>query len=263
MELLVVGAGEMGRWLARTVPADVAFADVDESAARAAASATGGRVVPVTGDETFTAVCLAVPIPALEDAVAVQADRAEAALLDVTGVMRPAVAAMRAHASDRERVSLHPLFAAANAPGNVAVVADAPGPVSDEVLSAVAAAGNEVFETDPAEHDEAMETVQAAAHAAVISYALAAREVRPEFHTPVSSELSDLASAVTGGNPGVYRDIQAAFEGADRVAAAARRVADADPDGFEALYREAGRQHHGDSGPPASTGAADDDRDGR
>ncbi|MFC6726229.1 prephenate dehydrogenase, partial [Halobium palmae] len=32
MNLLVVGAGAMGRWVARTVDADVAFADVDEAA---------------------------------------------------------------------------------------------------------------------------------------------------------------------------------------------------------------------------------------
>jgi prephenate dehydrogenase len=86
-----------------------------------------------------------------------------------------------------------------------------------------------------------METVQAGAHAAVLAYALAAREVRPEFHTPVSTALAEAAEAVTGGTPRVYREIQATFDGADRVAEAAARVAAAagDDGAFDDLYRAA------------------------
>jgi prephenate dehydrogenase len=39
----------------------------------------------------------------------------------------------------------------------------------------------------------------------------------------------------------VYAEIQATFEGADEVADAARRIADADPETFAALYEEATR----------------------
>jgi prephenate dehydrogenase len=92
---------------------------------------------------------------------------------------------MREHGGDRERLSTHPLFSAANAPGNVAVVRDATGPVTDAVVDALAAAGNEPFETTAEEHDRAMETVQTKAHAAVLAYALAADDVREEFHTPL------------------------------------------------------------------------------
>jgi prephenate dehydrogenase len=242
MDVLVVGAGAMGEWFARTVGADVAFADVDRTAAQAAASSVGGRAVPLDGDETFDAVCVAVPISEVAEAIAGQAHRARSALLDVTGAMEPAVEAMRAAAPERERVSTHPLFAPENAPGNVAVVRDREGPTSDALLADLADADNELFETTPAEHDSAMETVQAAAHAAVLSYALAAREVRPEFHTPVSGDLADLVGTVTGGNPAVYREIQATFDGAERVAEAASRLATADLESgaFEALYREAG-----------------------
>jgi prephenate dehydrogenase len=161
-------------------------------------------------------------------------------MFDVSGVMAEPVAAMRRAAPDHERVSLHPLFAPENAPGNVAAVADAPGPVTDDVLDAVSAAGNRVFETTPGEHDEAMETVQAGAHAAVLAFALAAADVREEFATPVSAAMDDLVETVTGGNPRVYREIQESFEGADRVAEAARRVADAEGESFDDLYREAG-----------------------
>jgi prephenate dehydrogenase len=162
-------------------------------------------------------------------------------MVDVTGVMGAPLAAMGEHLPDHERVSLHPLFAPANAPGNVAVVDDGPGPTTDRLCAALAAAGNHLFETTAVEHDRAMETVQSSAHAAVLAYALAAREVRPEFHTPVSAGLVDLVDRVTGGTPRVYREIQSTFDGADRVAEAAARIAAADDEAFEALYYEAGR----------------------
>jgi prephenate dehydrogenase len=240
MKVLVVGAGEMGRWVGATVDADVAYADTDPDVAARAAEATDGRTVRTDTDETFDAVCLAVPMSVVEAAIATYAPLAEAAVCDVSGVMAGPVAAMREHAPESERVSFHPLFAAANAPGNVAVVADAPGPTTDAVRDDVAAAGNRVFETTAAEHDRAMETVQAATHAAVLSFALAAEDVREEFHTPVSGRLDELAEMVTGGTPHVYREIQATFEGADRIADAARRVADAEGEAFDRLYREAG-----------------------
>jgi prephenate dehydrogenase len=280
MDLLIVGAGAMGQWVARTVPADVsvAFTDVDPAAARTAADATDARAVPIGDDGPVEAVCLAVPIPTLSAAAADHLPRAERAALDVTGVMGPAVDALATHAPDAERVSLHPLFAPANAPGNVAVVPDAPGPATDDLLAAIEAAGNRVFETTAEEHDRAMETVQSAAHAAVFAYALATESVRPAFHTPISSELADLVADVTDGEPRVYRDIQTAFPGAERVADAAARIADADGDGFERLYARAaaspfgaeagadGRERAGDgtgAGLNEATGAGDGDGNDR
>ncbi|MFB6150530.1 MAG: prephenate dehydrogenase/arogenate dehydrogenase family protein [Haloarculaceae archaeon] len=245
MRLLVVGAGEMGTWFARTLAAElpdrpvVAFADADEETAAAAADAVGGRVASPDAADRFDVVCFAVPIPAVEGAVDEWAARADGALVDVVGVMTPVVERMAAAGPDVERVSLHPLFAPANAPGNVAVVADAPGPVTDRVRAALSAAGNNLFETTATEHDEAMETVQARAHAAVLAFGLAAEPVAREFQTPVSSALFDLVEGVTGNDPRVYSDIQAAFDGAADVADAADRLADAGPEAFADLYREA------------------------
>ncbi|WP_336022169.1 prephenate dehydrogenase/arogenate dehydrogenase family protein [Halobellus salinisoli] len=248
MEVLVVGAGAMGRWAGETLTTEfeIAFADRDATAAASAADDVGGRTVALDTDETFDAVCLAVPITAAEAAIEAHANRADRAMIDVTGVMEGPVAAMRAYLPDRERVSLHPLFAPENAPGNVAAVVDATGPVTDAVLDEIGDAGNHVFETDPDEHDSAMETVQAGAHTAVLAYALAAEDVREEFATPVSEVLADLVGTVTDGTPRVYREIQESFEGADDVADAARRIADADGDAFEELYDEAGRRHRGE-----------------
>ena len=247
MKLLVVGAGEMGTWFARTVareladPPELALADADDAVADAAADELDGRVVTADADERFDVVCLAVPIPAVDDAAETWGGRADRAVLDVTGVMEPAVAAMAVAAPDTERVSVHPLFAADSAPGNVAVVADEPGPVTDRIRAAIAAAGNDCFETTAAEHDEAMETVQARVHAAVLAFGLAAEEVSEPFRTPASAAMFDLLDQVTGNDPRVYSDIQTAFEGADGVAGAARELADADAEAFADLYREAGR----------------------
>ncbi|WP_276271961.1 prephenate dehydrogenase/arogenate dehydrogenase family protein [Haloarcula litorea] len=239
MNVLVVGAGSMGQWFARTVrdhaEVSVAFADTDAEAATAAAEAVGGRAVSTATEERFDAVCVAVPMPVAEAAIESYADRATA-LLDVTGVMTEPLAAMREHAPDSQRASLHPLFAPDNAPGNVAVVTDADGQVVETLLGALAAAGNRTFETTAQEHDAAMETVQAAAHAAVLAYGLAAADVSERFHTPVSGALADLVEQVRGGDARVYADIQATFDGADRVADAAARIADADRAEFTDLY---------------------------
>ena len=240
MELLVVGAGGMGRWFASTVDADVAFADTDPDAASAAADELGGRAVALGTEDRFDAVCVAVPMSAAAEAIAEHAERAEGAVLDVTGTMAGPVVAMAEHAPDRERVSLHPLFAPERAPGNVAVVADEPGPVTDGIRAGLEAAGNALFETTPEEHDAAMGTVQARAHAAVLAFALAADPVRPEFETPVFEALRTAVDHTTGGNPRVYREIQETFGGATDVALAAERVAEADAETFERLYREAG-----------------------
>lgn len=255
MDLLVVGAGTMGRWFAEAVEGTVdgvTFVDREPAAAAEAAAEAGERADAEAGEHAdavgadaihargpFDAVCVAVPLPAVAEAIADYANLAERAVLDVTGVMEPAVATMDAHAPDRERASLHPLFAPENEPGTVAVVVDEPGPTVDRLLGAVESRGNDLYETTPAEHDEAMKTVQTRAHAAVLSYALTAEDVPDAFHTPVSQRLAEAVSDVTGGNPRVYADVQDAFDGAEDVAAAAQWIAEADRETFEQLYAEA------------------------
>jgi prephenate dehydrogenase len=252
MDVLVVGAGAMGTWFARTVDEPVAFYDHDVAAAEAAAAAVDGRVVTADGENAFDLVCLAVPIDALEPAAREHADRAREAVVDVTGVMERAVSILGTVAPERERVSLHPLFAPANAPGRIAVVPDAPGPTTEWLEGRLIEAGNEPFETTAAEHDRAMETVQTSAHAAILAYGIAADDVPDAFQTPVSETLSDLVAQVAGGTPSVYADIQAAFEGADRVADAAREIADADRADFLALYDRVADRHVDPSGEAGS-----------
>jgi prephenate dehydrogenase len=252
MDTLVVGAGVMGRWLGRCLAGaagwNVAFADSDATAAESAATLLDARAVDLDDGERFDLVCVAVPISATEAAIAEHAPRASEAILDVSGVMAGPVRAMDEHAADRERASLHPLFAPSNEPGNVAVVLGADGPVLQAVREVLADRGNELFETTPEEHDEAMRTVQAKAHAAILAYALAAENVPERFHTPVSAELEAVAGQVTGNEPSVYAEIQGAFPGAADVAEAAQRIAEADGETFERLYREAAGESGGTDG---------------
>lgn len=243
MQLLVVGAGEMGRWFARHSGADAAaFADRDPEAAREAADESDDfEAVPLNIDRRFDAVCIAVPMTAVPAAIAEHAPKATEAVVDVSGEMRDSVAALREHADDRERASFHPLFSSSNAPGNVPVVVDRGGPVVEGISESLSAAGNEVFETTVAEHDRAMETVQARAHTAVLAYALASEDVDSRFHTPLSAPLEELVEQLTDNTPAVYADIQERFEGSDSVAAAARELSEADAERFAELYEEAGR----------------------
>ena len=244
MQLLVVGSGEMGRWFARQSGAEaVAFADRDLVTAReAAATLDPARAVPIDTDETFDVVCLAVPMSATPSAIETHAGKATEAVLDVAGEMRDSVAALETHAESRGLAcaSVHPLFSAANAPGNVPIVVVRDGRPIERLRSALESAGNDVFETTAEDHDRAMETVQAKAHTAVLAYALAAEEVDPRFHTALSEPLSELVSSLTGDTPAVYAEIQTRFDGSASVAEAAAEIADADAETFLELYEEAG-----------------------
>jgi len=246
MDVLVVGAGEMGRWFAAAVTPDVAFADADPDRANAAAEALGrrARAVPLDTTESFGVVCVAVPMRVATDAIAEHAGRAQQAVVDVTGSMRDPLDAMARVAPARERVSFHPLFSADAAPGTVAVSTAASGPATDGLRRDLEASGNDLVDVAPEVHDDAMRTVQGRAHAAILAFALAVSEseeaVPDALATPVYEQLSALATRVLDGTPRVYADIQAAFDGAEDVAATAQRLAEADLEAFEDLYAEAG-----------------------
>lgn len=242
MDVLIVGAGSMGRWFGAVVgdaETTVAFVDHDEAVATEAADAVGGRTLSEKTTERFDLVCLAVPIPAVERVISLYAPLADKAIADVSGVMRAPVAAMETHAPERERISLHPLFSPENAPGNVPIVTEG-GPVAEWLDDRLRAAGNTLVETTPEEHDTAMETIQTKAHAAILAFGLAADEVPDGFETPVSKELFSLVETVTSGNSHVYADIQWTFSGSEDVAEAAIDIAEADYEEFETLYHEAG-----------------------
>lgn len=242
MDVLIVGAGDVGRWFGELVDGPPTFADVDHEQAQTAANAAGprARAVDIDGDESFGMVCIAVPLSVAATVIEEQAARAQQAVVDLTGSMQAPLAAMARSAPARERVSFHPLFAPEHAPGTVAVSTSAGGPATDRVRRWLEDAGNTLVDVDPETHDEAMETVQGRAHAAILAFALAADDVPAGLETPIYEELAALVDRVTDGNPGVYADIQTAFGGAEEIAAAASRIADCDRDEFAALYEDAG-----------------------
>ena len=242
MDLLIVGAGAMGRWFARSMDESesVSFTDVDEATAYEAAEELDANVASLTDDQQFDVICFAVPMSVCEEAIATYAQRAQRAVIDVTGTMAGPLEAMAQEAPELERASLHPLFAPENAPGNIAVVKDGPGQSVEFILDRLAAVGNTLVETSATEHDKLMETVQAKAHAAILAFALAGDDVPAGYSTPVYDGLSNLVEQVTGGTGSVYAEIQDTFDGASAVAEAANRIAEADAAEFERLYREAG-----------------------
>lgn len=240
MDVLIVGAGAVGRWMATVVDGSVAFADVDhDTATTAAAEIPDATAVPLDGSESFDVVAVSVPMRVAETVLESQVGRAERAIVDLTGSMVSPLETMEAVAPDLERVSYHPLFAPEHAPGRIAVSTGASGPVTDAIAAAFEAAGNELVDVGATEHDEAMRTIQGRAHAAILAFALAADDVPPGLATPVFDALDDLRDRVTGGNANVYADIQSTFDGAADVADAARRIADADRDAFADLYDDA------------------------
>jgi prephenate dehydrogenase len=229
MDVLVVGAGDVGRWFGALADAPVTFTDVDDARAEAAAESLDRRAsaVPLDTEESFGLVAVAVPLGAATAAIERHAGRAEQAVVDFTGVMEPPLRAMAQAAPARERTSFHPLFGPEHAPGRIAVSASAPGPATDRVREWLTDAGNELVTIEPDVHDDAMETIQGRAHAAVLAFALAAEDVPEELATPVFESLTDLRDRVTSGNARVYQDIQETFGGAAEIAEAADRIADA------------------------------------
>ncbi|MFB6082448.1 MAG: prephenate dehydrogenase/arogenate dehydrogenase family protein [Halanaeroarchaeum sp.] len=241
MDALIVGAGAVGRWAARFVDGTVAFADADPGAARAAAEdVDDAETASLDGEEHYDLVCVTVPMRVATEVISAQAPRADRAVVDCTGSMIAPLAAMADAAPGRERVSYHPLFAPTYGPGRIAVSADERGPLVDALEAAFEEAGNELVRVGADEHDEAMRTIQGRAHAAILAFGLAADDVPDDLATPVYEDLDALRRRVTEGSPGVYADIQDAFDGAEAVAAAASRLADADRDEFGSLYDDAG-----------------------
>lgn len=241
MEVLIVGAGSIGRWWAQLLgDVDVTFADIDPDRAAEAAERCGSRTVSLEADRRFDVVSVAVPMSVAEDAIERHGRKASRALIDLSGSMETPLQAMSRVGADLERISLHPLFSPANAPGNVAIVAVGGGRVESFIRQQLAAVGCYLVETTPEEHDQAMRTVQAKTHAAVLAYALTAEPVPKGFHTPVSDGMMALVEDVLSGTPEVYAEIQSQFPGADELARAANELAEASEADFRRLYERAG-----------------------
>ena len=241
MKLLIVGSGSMGRWFASSIDAEVTFLDIKTEMAQGAAEDIGGKVADLDTEELFDVVCIAVPIPYVTEAISAYAKNATGVICDITGVMKAPMEAMKACASDIGRVSLHPLFGPGNYPGRIALVIGETGPLAERIFNDLEKAGNTLFITTAEEHDEVMKTVQGMTHAAILSFALAAKEVPEEFGTRIFDVLVELVKEMTNGNARVYSDIQEVFGGSKEIVEAANRISNADWEEFRRLYEEASR----------------------
>lgn len=244
MRALIVGAGEMGQWFVEVTRdwLDVTILDDDVERARRVAERHQGAISSPNDVEPAPLVVTAVPMEVTESVIAEYGQYVKTAMIDLSGAMVGPLEAMREDAPEREHISLHPLFAPENAPGNIPMVVENGNDVAERLVSILEEAGYTPFETTADAHDQAMENVQAKVHAAVMAYSLAADPVDERFHTPVSAGMDELQELVLDGNPRVYSDIQARYAGSRSVAEAAEKIAQVDQEGFEQLYRNASRK---------------------
>jgi prephenate dehydrogenase len=143
--------------------------------------------------------------------------RPGALLADTLSVKTGIVAALTAHATHLEAVSLNTMFAPAlgfNGRAVAAVVVN-DGPRARALLDAVGARGGRVAEVSADEHDRVAAATQALTHAAVLAFGLALDElglavedlnaVAPPPHLALLALLARIAS----GGPETYWDVQA------------------------------------------------------
>ena len=175
-------------------------------------------------------------------------------LADILSVKSQVVQTVIHSAGAWEYVSLHPLFAPQGSTfqsGAVAYVPVRNGPQCEELLATLKRWGTGVIRMSADEHDRQMAIVQVLAHAAILSFGAASGATgSAKVGTPVHAALRGLAVRVSGGDPGLYWDIQknnphaaaARREIAARLDALRRAVDAGDFDAFAAIYHDAGRR---------------------
>ncbi len=221
MKVAVIGAGEMGKWLAKFSKrlGSVAVANRRPAKARRVAAELKIAVMPIREAAAWADIILvAVPIsstPAMLKELA-EVAREGSLLVDVASVKTEAVNAMKKITADVELVSIHPLFG----PGatslrnkDVVVVPVRPGKRWRALKRAFAEDGARITEMDAEAHDRAMAIVQCMSHFVLLAYAhslnsLGGVKQAAGLKTPISSALLNLAKAAMTGNADLYGELQ-------------------------------------------------------
>jgi prephenate dehydrogenase len=226
--VVIGGAGQVGGLFARLLDPVVC---VDERlVARAGESIVGDACRPpgavLAAVRSADAVVFALPqaaalraIPACAGAVRPGALLVET--LSVKASVAPLLAEVVA-ARGVEACGLNPMFAPAlGFAGNaVAATRVAGGPRTEWLLGAIRRAGARVVELSAAEHDRITAVLQAATHASVLAFGRVVVEhgadpgALVDLAPPPHLTMLALLARMSGGNPEVYWDIQAANPGA-------------------------------------------------
>ena len=221
MKVAVIGAGEMGRWLAdfSKCLGEVTVSDI--SAAKASKVASELRIASKPAREAIQRadiVLIAVPIPKTPGVLksAAKIARKGALLADVASVKSDAVNAMRGIKAEIELVSMHPLFgpgASSLKNKDIVVVPVRPGKLYKELKRALAKKGARITEMDEDTHDRVMAIVQCMSHFVLLAYMHSMKSVSglkqaDRLRTPIFSNLMNLAKASMTGNPDLYGELQ-------------------------------------------------------
>ncbi|MGQ9788361.1 MAG: prephenate dehydrogenase/arogenate dehydrogenase family protein [Candidatus Hadarchaeaceae archaeon] len=219
--MAVIGAGEMGRWLAKFSKrlGEVVVSDVDLAKAKRAATE-----LKVKADSQERAVAnseiifVAVPIsstPQVLKEVATLASKG-ALLIDVASVKLEVVKAMREIEQEVELVSIHPLFG----PGaskvrnkDIVIIPVRTGKRYRKLKKFLISEGARIIETNAELHDQTMAVVQCLSHFVLLAYAKAFQsfnrgKLTGKMRTPIFSALASLVKAVLAGRPELYLEIQ-------------------------------------------------------
>ena len=137
--------------------------------------------------------------------------------MDVLSVKTPICSRMESARPDIECLSIHPMFAPSVgfSRQNVAVVRVRGGRHADAVESLLRKWGSRIHRLSAEQHDRATTAIQAATHAAIISFGTALSSMGYDLSgtLPISSPphriLLAMLARIACGNPGVYWQVQA------------------------------------------------------
>ena len=222
MKVVIIGTGEMGKWLAKFSKRLGEVAVVSRSAAKARRVATELKVASMpTRDAAAWADIILVAVP-ISQTPAMLAELAKVArkgslLADVASVKTGAVDAMKRITADLELVSIHPLFG----PGatslrnkDIVVVPVRPGKLYRELMRALEKNGARITEMDADTHDRVMAIIQCMSHFVILAYmrsiiSMKGLKQADKLRTPIFSALMNMAKAAMTGNPELYGELQA------------------------------------------------------
>jgi len=221
VRVAVIGAGEMGRWLANFSRrfAEVTVSDSNQAKARRVAAelkvaARPAERAAAEADLIFVAVPIA-RTPGVLLRLAKVAPRG-ALLVDVASVKGEVVKSMEKIKEDVELVSIHPLFG----PGatslrnkDVVVIPVRPGARYQEFRKILERSGARITEMSADLHDQAMAVIQCLSHFVLLAYLQTLRsldgvKLSRGLRTPIFSSLAELAKAAAAGKPELYGELQ-------------------------------------------------------